>query len=93
MTISTHYTVNFNECGRKDVSIVGGKNASLGEMVSSLVKHGVNVPPGFATTVDAYWMYIDHNYLRDFISIELAKYEAQSVSMQYAAITILCVMG
>jgi len=81
MTIATHYTVNFNECGRKDVPVVGGKNASLGEMVSSLVKYGVNVPPGFATTVDAYWMYIDHNYLRDFISIELAKYEAQSVSL------------
>ncbi len=88
MTISTHYTVNFNKCGRTHVSVVGGKNASLGEMVSSLDKRGVNVPPGFATTVDAYWMYIDHNYLRDFISIELAKYEAESVSLAETGTTI-----
>jgi len=81
MTIATHYTVKFSECGRTDVAVVGGKNASLGEMVTTLVEKGVIVPPGFATSVNAYWMFIDHNYLRDFISIELAKYEQQTATL------------
>ena len=40
----------FEEIGRQDVPRVGGKNASLGEMVGHLVAKGVKVPPGFATT-------------------------------------------
>ena len=37
---------------------VGGKNASLAEIVHNLDKHDVSVPPGFATTADVYWCYI-----------------------------------
>jgi len=81
MAIATHYTVNFNECGRDDVAIVGGKNASLGEMVSALSTRDINVPPGFATTVSAFWMFIDHNYLRDYISIALEQYDQQLVGL------------
>ncbi len=44
----------FDEIGMGDVSQVGGKNASLGEMVSHLTTSGVRVPKGFATTADAY---------------------------------------
>ncbi len=44
----------FDEVGRADVSSVGGKNASLGEMVRGLGKAGVKVPEGFATTANAY---------------------------------------
>ncbi|MFA5840789.1 MAG: phosphoenolpyruvate synthase [Candidatus Paceibacterota bacterium] len=44
----------FNEVGIDDVSVVGGKNAALGEMYSNLVPLGVNVPDGFAITADAY---------------------------------------
>jgi pyruvate,water dikinase len=40
--------------GRGDVPLVGGKNASLGEMVQRLGKQGVRVPAGFATTAQAY---------------------------------------
>ena len=40
--------------GRQDVGRVGGKNASLGEMTAHLASAGVRVPPGFATTADAY---------------------------------------
>jgi len=44
----------FEEIGAKDVGLVGGKNASLGEMVGNLGKKGVNVPSGFAITAEAY---------------------------------------
>ncbi|MFO7997037.1 MAG: PEP/pyruvate-binding domain-containing protein, partial [Dehalococcoidia bacterium] len=44
----------FEEIGAEDVASVGGKNASLGEMVRNLVKKGVNVPLGFAVTAEAY---------------------------------------
>ena len=40
----------FQQLGKNDVEIVGGKNASLGEMISNLSSMGVSVPGGFATT-------------------------------------------
>ena len=49
---------------RADVGRVGGKNASLGEMIGELSGAGIRVPGGFATTADAYWQFIDHNALR-----------------------------
>ncbi|MGB0086478.1 MAG: phosphoenolpyruvate synthase, partial [Rhodomicrobiaceae bacterium] len=61
----------FEELGRGDVAIVGGKNASLGEMVRNLGGKGVSVPPGFATTADAYWRFIEANGLREAIGAVL----------------------
>ncbi|HNP64692.1 MAG TPA: phosphoenolpyruvate synthase [Woeseiaceae bacterium] len=48
------YVIKLKELGMNDVEIVGGKNASLGEMISNLSKLGVSVPGGFATTAEAY---------------------------------------
>ncbi|MBD1545645.1 phosphoenolpyruvate synthase [Roseibium aggregatum] len=56
--------VRFRDCGRKDVGLVGGKNASLGEMVNTLVPKGIRVPDGFATTAAAYWQFVDANDLK-----------------------------
>jgi len=44
----------FEEIGAQDVALAGGKNASLGEMIRNLGKKGVNIPPGFAITAEAY---------------------------------------
>ena len=55
------YIVSLKDVGMSDVATVGGKNASLGEMIRHLDAAGVRVPRGFATTADAY---------RDFISID-----------------------
>jgi len=49
----------FEEFGAKDIALVGGKNASLGEMVRNLGKKGVNVPSGFAITAEAYRYMVD----------------------------------
>jgi pyruvate,water dikinase len=58
------YTRWYSELTNDDVGRVGGKNASLGEMVQSLGKAGIRVPDGFATTADAYWLFLDENGLR-----------------------------
>jgi pyruvate,water dikinase len=61
----------FEDLDRADVPRVGGKNASLGEMVCHLGERGVTVPPGFATTANAYWRFIDANGLRQTIAAAL----------------------
>ncbi len=53
----------FEQLGRGDVARVGGKNASLGELLRKLGGAGVRVPGGFATTADAYWRFLAHNEL------------------------------
>ena len=63
----------FDALGCQDVARVGGKNASLGEMVRKLAAQGVSVPPGFATTADAYWSFVDENGLRELISVSLGR--------------------
>jgi pyruvate,water dikinase len=51
---------------RVDLPIVGGKNASLGEMRRELTKQGVNVPNGFAVTVNAYHALLDEGIVQDW---------------------------
>ncbi|MGK4585323.1 phosphoenolpyruvate synthase [Kitasatospora sp. HPMI-4] len=51
--------IRFAELGRDDVGLVGGKNASLGELITRLSPSGIRVPDGFATTADAYREFLD----------------------------------
>ena len=60
---SSLYTVPFDRCGLEDIALVGGKNASLGEMISQLGTKGINVPRGFAITVNVYWEFMYDNEL------------------------------
>ncbi|MFA6427647.1 MAG: phosphoenolpyruvate synthase [Candidatus Magasanikbacteria bacterium] len=57
----------FEEIGIADVPLVGGKNASLGEMYSNLTKKGIVVPNGFAVTAEAYWNFIEENKIKNKI--------------------------
>ncbi|RFU74234.1 phosphoenolpyruvate synthase [Trichoderma arundinaceum] len=59
---------DFEHIARSDGALVGGKNSSLGEMVRTLGSQGIAVPPGFATTSQAYWEYVDANGIRDNIA-------------------------
>ncbi|MGD9596514.1 MAG: PEP/pyruvate-binding domain-containing protein, partial [Wolinella sp.] len=61
------YIKFFKELNNKDVPIVGGKNASIGEMFQELVPMGIKVPNGFAITSDAYWYLLDSAGIRDKI--------------------------
>src|SRR3989344_3884107 len=70
----------FSEVGLQDISLVGGKNASLGEMVRHLGQSGVRVPDGFATTVEAYHAFLEHNRLTQRIADALAGLDTENIS-------------
>lgn len=61
----------FRELGIKDTNSVGGKNASLGELFNNLSAEGVKVPDGFATTAEAFWIFLKENQLEDQLKIVL----------------------
>ncbi|MGJ8691491.1 MAG: phosphoenolpyruvate synthase [Thalassotalea sp.] len=74
------YVEWLSNLGLGDLDKVGGKNASLGEMISNLTNSGVRVPTGFATTALAFNEFITHNNLDEKIATELAKYDESNVS-------------
>lgn len=78
---SDRLTVWFEEIGRIDVGRVGGKNASLGEMVQRLTPKGIRVPPGFATTAEAYWRFVQANNLRERVQILLKEMDAGKTAL------------
>ncbi|MFO7999537.1 MAG: phosphoenolpyruvate synthase [Bacteroidales bacterium] len=55
----------FSDLTNQNTAQVGGKNASLGEMINVLEPKGIRIPAGFATTAAAYWDFLDHNGLRE----------------------------
>ncbi|MCS3805120.1 pyruvate,water dikinase [Chromobacterium alkanivorans] len=78
--MAENYVIWFEKLRMTDVEQVGGKNASLGEMISQLAGSGVRVPGGFATTAQAYRDFLQHNGLADKISAALAKLDIDDVS-------------
>jgi pyruvate,water dikinase len=79
--MSAPHVLWFEKVGRGDVGKVGGKNASLGEMVANLGGQGVRVPPGFATTADAYWRYLEANGLKQKITAALGDLAAGKATL------------
>ena len=79
------YVVWFSALGMGDVERVGGKNASLGEMISGLSGKGVQVPDGFATTAEAFREFIAYQDLDQRISAALAQLDVDDVSALQAA--------
>ncbi|WP_344846542.1 phosphoenolpyruvate synthase [Celeribacter arenosi] len=73
---------------RGDVDIVGGKNASLGEMISTLKAENIRVPQGFATTSDAYRGYISQNGLGELISDRMGALKAGRTTLHEAGSAI-----
>ncbi|GAB4354793.1 MAG: phosphoenolpyruvate synthase [Oricola sp.] len=69
------------DASRKDVPRVGGKNASLGEMLNQLGSKGIAVPTGFATTSEAYWRFLDANDLKSGIADAMREYEDGHVTL------------
>jgi pyruvate,water dikinase len=75
-----NYILWFDELGMNDVERVGGKNASLGEMISNLAGAGVSVPNGFATTAHAYREFLAHENLADRVNKVLASLDVDDVN-------------
>ncbi len=74
------YVVSLDKLGKHDVEHVGGKNASLGEMISNLAGAGVSVPGGFATTAQAYRDFLEQSGLNDQIHQALDALDVDDVN-------------
>ncbi|MES9847854.1 MAG: PEP/pyruvate-binding domain-containing protein, partial [Candidatus Thiodiazotropha sp.] len=70
----------FEHLKMQDVDQVGGKNASLGEMISGLADAGVSVPGGFATTAHAFREFLRHNHLAERIDPLLKALDVEDVT-------------
>ena len=88
MKEAASYVLWFEDVNRSDVGRVGGKNASLGEMVRNLGTKGVHVPAGFATTAEAYWRFISTDAatgtLRDMIAHTFDELASEKISLAEA---------
>ena len=71
---------NLNEISMKDFDAVGGKNSSLGEMMSNLTELGINVPGGFAITSSAFDEFLSSSKIDKVISKELANLNVENLS-------------
>jgi len=67
------FVLRFDEVSSKDGGRVGGKNAALGEMIRTLKKQAVRVPYGFATTADAFWLFVRENKIDKKIRAEIQR--------------------
>ncbi len=87
----TTYVIPLEKLGMDDVGLVGGKNASLGEMLQNLAPLGVSVPGGFATTADAYREFLAQDGLDQRIAERLRNLDVDDVSaLQAAGADIRC---
>jgi len=76
----SHYIKWFNELNIKDVDLVGGKNASLGEMYQNLTEEGIHIPNGFAITADAYRKILDTNNAWEKLHAQLDSFDPDDVT-------------
>ncbi|MBY0563200.1 MAG: phosphoenolpyruvate synthase [Hyphomonadaceae bacterium] len=76
------FTIPLERVGRGDVAIVGGKNASLGEMIQNLTAAGLRVPGGFASTAGAFRLFIADNGLAPVIEDALKDYESGAAPLE-----------
>jgi pyruvate,water dikinase len=81
---SSQYVLPLARLSMADLGVAGGKNASLGELIQHLEHAGVRVVHGFATTVSAYWRFVEANALEGPMRAELERYRNGRVSLETA---------
>lgn len=74
------YILLFDQISIKDVPLVGGKNASLGEMRQTMTKKGINVPDGFAITAEVFWEFLEKSNLKSKISNLLDSMDVRNIN-------------
>jgi pyruvate,water dikinase len=72
----------FENISSNDVLVVGGKNASLGEMIRTLKDEGIRVPDGFAITAEAFWKFIEANDLKEKIKFHLENLKSGAKTLE-----------
>ncbi len=84
MTNDDRLVIPFEELRIADVPLVGGKNASLGEMIAALRSQRIDVPDGYAVTAAAYWRLVAHNDVRPVIASAIEEYHAGQIPLRDA---------
>jgi len=74
------YVQEFDKIDLSNIATVGGKNASLGEMIQKLTPKGVSVPNGYVVNAQAYWDFVDDNSLRQPLTQKLKKLDTEQFS-------------
>lgn len=82
MSSEQRFTVDLSSVSNVDVGKVGGKNASLGEMIRHLQVAGIRVPGGFATTAEAYWHFLEQTGLRERIEQQLSRLARDEATLE-----------
>src|SRR5277367_6123222 len=83
------FILGLDQAGMEDIARVGGKNASLGEMIRHLSILGIRIPSGFIITVDAYQVFISENQLEDKITSLISEIDYQNMeSLRRAGLQI-----
>ncbi len=80
--MKNEFVIPLSQVDIGQISMVGGKNASLGEMIQKLSKKGVNVPGGFVLTATAYWHFLDQNQIRDRLAQLMAALKNDEFNLQ-----------
>jgi pyruvate,water dikinase len=78
----------FEDLSVQDIPKVGGKNASLGEMIKELGQEGVQIPGGFATTAQAYWDFVQANNMHERLEQALTQFRNKEQSLERTGRTI-----
>lgn len=82
------YVIWYDHLRSTDVLRVGGKNAALGELIGMLRDEDIRVPPGFATTVEAYRAFIEHNGFDSQLKDSIARLNNGETTVDEAGSTI-----
>lgn len=77
--MNSKFILELSEVGINDIEIVGGKNASLGEMIQNLTALGINIPNGFVVTVAAYRYFLEYNHLESTIRHIIKSIEVDNI--------------
>lgn len=92
----SNYILNFSQVSIKDVGKVGGKNASLGEMIRKLSKKGIAIPDGFCTSAEAFIYFLEYNNIRRSINkilLKLGKNKGRKLAVAGQEIRQMVVRG
>ncbi|RZS98220.1 phosphoenolpyruvate synthase [Cecembia calidifontis] len=76
----SQFVIPFSKIKNRDIAKVGGKNASLGEMMAELSSLGINIPDGFATTAEAFRVFLKDNQLENVLKDTLAQLHSKDLS-------------
>jgi len=83
MVKGSEYIRWFEDIGSNDVLVVGGKNASLGEMIRTLKDEGIRVPDGFAITAEAFWKFMEVNDMKEKIKFHLGNLKNGDKTLEF----------